>query len=110
VSGVELELAVIWLTLLLLGAGAIETLRQIRDGIQENYQASLARAMTTTDIAVTTEKQKVIKACVCGHAEADHHPLVKLDELGSKSGGNCKICECEVYRPKRGPWPGEVKV
>jgi len=109
VNTVEVELLLLTVLVVVLGAGAIETLRQIRNAIYENYQASLARAMTTTDIAVTPEKEKVLKACKCGHAEADHYPMVTLG-MGSKQGGNCKLCTCEVYRPKRGPWPGEVKI
>jgi hypothetical protein len=114
---VPVELGILIVLVLLLGAGAIETLRQIRDAIQENYQASLTRAMTTTDIAVTPEKEKVVKACVCGHAVLQHWSVV--GESGPAiQGGKCHHtddtgkpdCGCQLFKPKRGPWPGEVKV
>jgi hypothetical protein len=117
---VPVELGILIVLVLLLGAGAIETLRQIRDAIQENYQASLARAMTTMDVAVTPEKEKVVQACRCGHPKSVHwvNP-VKPDNEGT---GPChgsvypngkqpaRPCDCEQFRPARGPWPGEVKV
>ena len=114
---VEVELLILSVLVMVLGAGAIETLRQIRNAIYENYQASLARAMTTTDIAVTPEKEKVVKACICGHAVLQHWSVV--GETGPAiQGGKCHHadetgrldCGCQLYKPKRGLWPGEVKV
>ncbi|SRR6266404_5399323 len=105
---VEVELLILIVLVVVLASGAIEYLRQIRNAIQENYQASLARAMTTTDIAVTPTKEKVVKPCICGHAQSQHE---WFREHPSPSG-RCSLsdCECGAYKPKRGPWPGELKV
>lgn len=112
-----LAIVVLMVLVVLLGAGAIEYLRQIRDAIWENYQASLARAMTQTDLAVVPEKEKVVKACTCGHAVLQHWSLVS--ETGPAiQGGKChhtdetgrSDCSCQLFKPKRGPWPGELKV
>jgi hypothetical protein len=110
VSFLELEVLILIFIALLMGAGAIETLRQIRNAIHENYEASLVRAMTQTDITVKLpEKEKIVKPCVCGHAQAGHHARRFPEAPGFD---HCEVpdCTCTVYRPKRGPWPGEVKV
>jgi len=119
-SLVEIEIAVVAVLVVLLGAGIIEVLHQIRNAIQENYQASLARAMSTTDIAVVQEKEKIRKPCTCGHAQAVHF-IITDSGVGPEDRGKgpCHAlvetgigeitCTCKEYKPKRGPWPGEVK-
>jgi len=105
----ELEVLVLVGLVLLVGAGVIEMLKRIEKAIVENYQASLARAMTTMDVAVTPEKEKVVNACKCGHALTDHNPRLPTGP-GTVSGITCRLCDCSDYKPKRGPWPGELKV
>ena len=100
---VEVELLILIVLMVVLASGAIELLRQIRNAIYENYQASLARAMTTTDIAVKVEKEKVVNACLCGHPKSSHsEPAPHYCMMAS--------CACQDFKPKRGLWPGEVKV
>jgi hypothetical protein len=114
---VEIELLTLIIIVVLMASGAIEMLRQIRDAIKENYQASLARAMSQTDFVVKAEKQKVIKPCVCGHAFVQHWTVMSEGGPGV-NGGKCHHtdetaradCGCQLYKPKRGPWPGELKV
>src|SRR6266436_2882243 len=113
---IEIQLLLLTAIVVLIGSGAIETLRQIRNAIQENYQASLARAMTQTDIAVIPQKEKVIKACVCGHPYTMHWDPGPPGQ--GENGGKCRSgvekdgaiiydCDCKQFRPKRGLWPGE---
>ncbi len=104
---VEIELLILIVLVVVLASGAIEYLRQIRNAIQENYQASLARAMTQTDIVVKQEKEKIEKECTCGHPFASH-----CSGPSRALPGPCQAinCNCERFRPKRGPWPGELKV
>lgn len=113
----QILLLMIWLFIVIVGAGVIEMLKRIEKAIVENYQASLARAMTTMDVAVTNEKEKVVKPCVCGHPVLQHWSVV--GEAGPFiQGGKCHHtdetgrpdCGCLLWKPKRGPWPGEVKV
>jgi len=117
VNTVEVELLVLIGFVLVTGAGTIEMLKRIEKAINQNYQASLARAMTTTDIAVKPEKEKVLKPCICGHPYTMHWDPAPPGQ--GTNGGRCRYgadpeqshsCECQQYRPKRGAWPGEVKV
>lgn len=103
--------AVIWLLailcglVLLIGAGVMEMLRRIEKVIREDFESAVARSILQTEIKVVQPaKPKVKKECQCSHAETDHHPFEQVMG-GSHRGGNCKLCECQMYRPKRGPWP-----
>lgn len=99
---------VIVATLFVLGAGVIEILKRIEKAINQNYKDSLARAMTTTDLAVKAATVvKVERPCICEHAKTDH----TRSSIGEPTGPCMQPnCDCQRYRPKRGPWPGEVKV
>lgn len=112
-----LILLVLTVFVVLLAGGIMEYLRQIRDAIRENYEASLARAMSTTDLVVTPEKERVAKSCTCNHGLVQHWTVA--GESGpAVQGGKCHHtddtgkpdCACPAYRPKRGPWPGENKI
>jgi len=116
-SDVFFAIVVFGLLLFVVGAGVIEMLKRIEKAINQNYQASLARAMTTTDIAVKVEKESVRQPCICGHRKADHwkgtaETLAGAGAITEYGQGPCHSpagCVCQEYKPKRGPWPGEVK-
>jgi hypothetical protein len=112
VSTVEVELLVLCLLVVLLGAGAIEYLRQIRNAIHEDFESAVARSILQTEIKVTPEKPKVIRPCHCEHAYVQHWTVTSESGPGVP-GGKChhtdeagrSDCACQLYKPKRGPWP-----
>lgn len=109
-------------SIILIGAGVLEMLRRIEKAIREDFEAALARAVTHTEIAVTPEKEKIAQACRCGHPKSEHWAKGTTFEALLRGQGPCHgrvypngkqptiPCDCEQFRPARGPWPGEVKV
>jgi len=103
----EILIGALILSLFLMFAGVMEALGNIRKTIEKNYQQSLARAMSTTDIVVEPPPPpKVESPCVCGHAKADHRKWPEHPGASCRHSG----CTCTGYRPMRGLWPGEVKI